>query len=459
MFPPGPIMKRMNLARHISTSSFLGFVLFALLSAHPAARAATREPGASAITTKPVSFEMLEDYDKGQDLSGIALDFQLMNQLGIDTMRCSFGWDDYEPQRGVYDFTWLEQFAALAQQYGIKLRPYIGYTAPWAGKVGSDGIYWNDPPAALPEWSDFIHHLATALRPYPNVLSYEIYNEENDKFWWEGSRIAYRRTLIEASLAIHNANPSAQVILGGMVFPDFDWLSAMVDYGVADYYDITPFHAYPETFETQTAETWLDSQYHDYFVPLNNKAGGHKPIWINEMGYATTKGITGHQQADWYVRAVSTFLADPNIQELGFFELRDLPIGDPVIGGEPTYHLGITHVDRTPKPAFATVQMLMTLLNHGQLTIADRDTVVTVTGGAAGKLYHHLFQRPDGTQILFVYDKTSSPTVSVALPARGRAAYSYAYDGSSAPYVDFDGSTLSGVQIVPGTAAIFRIDP
>jgi hypothetical protein len=244
-----------------------------------------------------------------------------------------------------------------------------------------------------------------------------------------------------------------------MVFPDFDWLSAMVDYGLADSYDITPFHAYPETFETQTVEQYLDTQYHDYFVPLNNKAGGHKPIWVNEMGYATTKGITGQQQADWYVRAVSTFLADANIQELGFFELRDLPIGDPVIGGEPTYHLGLTHVDRTPKLAFSTVQMLMTLLNHGQLTIEDREALLTVTSGQSGELYLHLFKRPDASQILFVYDKTSSPTVKVTLPSRGSAAYSYTYDGRSAVYPTFDGAALSQVKLTPGTVAIFRIDP
>lgn len=412
-----------------------------------------------ALTTKPVSFEMLEDYNKGQDLTDIALDFQLMNQLGIDTMRCSFGWDDYEPQRGVYDFTWLKQFAALANQYGIKLRPYIGYTAPWAGKRGTDGIYWNDPPKALPEWYNFVYSLVSALRPYPNVLSYEIYNEENDKFWWEGSRVAYRGTLARAALAIRAANPDAQVLLGGMVFPDFDWLSAMVDYGLADSYDITPFHAYPETFETQTVEEYLDAQYYDYFVPLNNKAGGHKPIWINEMGFATTTGVSDYAQADWYVRAVSTFLADPNIQELGFFEIRDLPIGDPVIGGEPTYHLGITHTDRTPKLAFATVRMLMDLLNHGRLTIKDQDTVVTVTSGESGELYHHLFQRPDGTQILFVYDKSASPTVQVTLPRAGSAAYSYAYDGSSTAYPAFDSTTLSDIQLTPGTVAIFRIAP
>src|SRR4051794_31035000 len=62
---------------------------------------------------KPVSFAVLEDYDKGDDLNDIAKDFKLMQELDVDVMRCSFGWDDYEPSPGQYDFAWLEQFASL----------------------------------------------------------------------------------------------------------------------------------------------------------------------------------------------------------------------------------------------------------------------------------------------------------------------------------------------------------
>src|SRR4051812_26778596 len=82
---------------------------------------------------KKVSFAILDDYDKGDDLAGVAEDFQLMKDLGIDTMRTSFGWDDYEPERDQYDFAWLKRFVALAAKNGVKLRPYIGYTPKWAG--------------------------------------------------------------------------------------------------------------------------------------------------------------------------------------------------------------------------------------------------------------------------------------------------------------------------------------
>ncbi len=51
------------------------------------------------LVTKYVSFAVLEDYEKGDELDEVALDFALMNELEIDTMRTSFGWDNFEPSR------------------------------------------------------------------------------------------------------------------------------------------------------------------------------------------------------------------------------------------------------------------------------------------------------------------------------------------------------------------------
>jgi len=91
--------------------------------------------------TKPVSFAILEDYDKGQDLREVARDFSRFRELGIVQWRGSFGWDDYEPSPGRYDFDWLEKFVALADSMGISLRPYLGYGAIQEYNTGANFIY------------------------------------------------------------------------------------------------------------------------------------------------------------------------------------------------------------------------------------------------------------------------------------------------------------------------------
>ncbi|MBA3916203.1 MAG: beta-galactosidase [Acidobacteriales bacterium] len=134
---------------------------------HPAHAQATGQPHSTAAVgrgqveaTKTIGYQLLQDYDKGESLDTVAADFALMRSLGIDTWRGSLGWDDYEPKPGQYDFAWLHAFASLANAYGIKLRPYIAYTAPWAADGGTDENYWNDPPKNIESWYRFLNTLA-----------------------------------------------------------------------------------------------------------------------------------------------------------------------------------------------------------------------------------------------------------------------------------------------------------
>jgi hypothetical protein len=410
---------------------------------------------------KSVSFAVLEDYDKNQDLKEIAKDFQLMKELGIDVLRCSLGWDDYEPAQGQYDFGWLKDFVRLAAQHGIKLRPYIGYTPRWAAAAGSaDGMDWNNPPADYRDWYRFVYQLAYSLRDYPNVLSYEIYNEQNAPLWWDGSIAQYKEALRHAALAVRTADPDAQVILGGFVLPDVDWLRSITQSGHARYYDITPFHAYPETWTSSdvVVENYLDARYRE-FVRDNKTLGEAEPIWINEMGFATTPGKSELDQANWWARAVSTFLADPYIEHIGVYEIKDLPLGKESIGDEKNHYLGLTRADRTKKLAFHTVALLRNLLATGKITPADGELTVTVSNGKAGELHSHLFRRPDGKQVLFLYDKSGDPTIRVSLRNPGQTAVKYQLDGTSTNYASFDGRTLYNIKLTGGNVAIFRIDP
>jgi hypothetical protein len=415
----------------------------------------------SSAAAKAVSFAILEDYDKGADLREIARDFQLMKELGIDVLRCSLGWDDYEPTQGGYDFVWLKEFVTLAARHGIKLRPYIGYTPAWAASAGSaDGMVWNNPPADYRAWYRFVYQLAHTLRDYPNVLSYEIYNEQNARLWWDGTIEQYKETLRHAALAIRLADPDAQIILGGFVLPDVDWLRSITQSGHARYYDVTAFHAYPETWTESdvSVENYLGQRYQN-FLAVNRSPGEGEPIWINEMGFATTPGKSEIDQANWWVRAVGTFLAEPNVQHIGVYEIKDLPLGSDVIGDAKNHYLGLTRTDRSKKLAFYTVALLKSLLGVVQITPSDKDVTVTVSGGNAGDVHAHLFRRSDGKQVLFIWNKTGDSTVSAQLRNPGKTAIRYDLAGQPQSYLDFDGRTLYGIALTAGNVAIFRIEP
>lgn len=413
--------------------------------------------------TKQVSFSVLQDYPKGESLKDVAADFKLIKELGVSTWRGSFSWIDYQPKRNKFDYPWLHRFVALAAKEGITLRPYLAYTPSWAAKGGSDEVEWNDPPKRIEDWRRFVSRTVKELKKYKNIVSYEVYNEENVKQWWDGTAEDYNKVLKAASEAVRKGAPGKQVIMGGMVWPDSDWVTeACVTYGNAANFDVVPIHAYPETWTPKevTVENYLDQARPGYFtgefVPVVDKKCARQPIWLNEIGFATAPGKTELDQANWWARAFATFLADPRVEHLGIYQVRDRRPETQVIGESENYYLGLTRSDRKKKLAFYTVQRLVNLFNVGKLVVADGDLSVEVTGGRKGELYRHLFVRPDGRQVLLVWDKKENPTLRIRTRP-GTTATEYALDGTPVPFASFDGRVLSDVKLIAGMVRMFEI--
>jgi len=406
---------------------------------------------------KRVGFSILEDYDKGEDLADVAKDFELFRELGVTTWRGSFGWDDYEPSRGHYDFEWLHRFADLAGRYGITLRPYIGYTPEWAASGGSDNDAWNDPPRDLADWERFVRRLATEMRRHPNIASYEIYNEENVRQWWDGSPSRYNEVLRRASNAIKAADRRAKVLLGGMVYADGTWIEHVCGEGQSGRaIDVVPFHAYPETWTPPEVdlERYLGPQFNEGFVRTVDATCGRKPIWINETGFATVAGRSEHEQADWWVRAIALFAAEPRVEHIGIYEIKDLEPSRDAIGDAPNYHLGLTRTDRSKKLAFSTVRMMVELFSRMVTTDPPR-----TSGAAAGDVFAYAFTRDDGRQLVAAWTKSADQTVAISVNRPATRAIEHHFDASTAPYSMFTGRTLSNIVLHPGTARLFELIP
>jgi hypothetical protein len=410
---------------------------------------------------KKVEFSILEDYDKGENLAEIAKDFALFEELGVTVWRGSFGWDDYEPSRGRYDFDWLHRFADLAASHRITLRPYIAYTPEWAAAGGTDKDVWNDPPRHVEDWYRFVRHLASEMRRHRNIVSYEIYNEENVRQWWDGSPSAYEEVLRRGIDAVEAGNPDAGVLLGGMVYPDVEWIEAVCgDEGSGRRVDVIPFHAYPETWtpEAVTAETYLGAGFHREFVSAADAACGRKRIWINETGYATLPGRSEEDQSRWWIRAVATFLSEPRIDHLGIYEIKDLRPDREAIGDAPNYHLGITRVDRRKKIAFGTLRRLVGLLGRQPVAPVDPNRLLDVSVPAAD-LNRRVFAGADGRQFAFVWTLGSRAVVMLRHPRGNGQVIEYSVDGEDKGAVAPGRDGRLEITLNPGQVRYFEIRP
>ena len=431
-------------------------VLAAVLAAALSTAAQQRGPEEKR-PRKPVSFAIMEDYDKGEDLRDVEADFRLFQELEISTWRGSLGWDDFEPSRQQDDFAWLHQFAMLAEKYRLELRPYIGYTPEWAARAGgTDKDVWNNPPARSEDWTRFAGEIGAALAQHRNVRSVEIYNEENATQWWDGTPEEYADTLIGGSRALRARNPGLPILFGGIVYPDVNWIARVCAVaGAGKAFSVLPIHAYPESWlpADVTVENYLRQL--DGFLPVADKACGAKTIWINEAGFPTDPKRSERDQAYWWVRAVATFLAHPRVEHIGVYEIKDLAPNQQTIGDAINYHLGITRADRTRKIAFATIDLLTDLVDTGRLSVDD-DAVRVVSGGTApGELHYHLFTRPDGDRVLFVWDRTTARIVNLQVPGI-RASIEFDVDGRPLGW-DMEAAVLSHVTLVAGVPRIFRL--
>jgi polysaccharide biosynthesis protein PslG len=405
---------------------------------------------------------VLEDYDKGADLREVARDFRAFRDLGVRGWRGSFGWDDYEPAPGRYDFGWLVRFVELARQYGLTLRPYLGYTPAWAAvRREADGQLWNDPPRRSVDFARFAARLAVALRPHGSVASYEIYNEEDTRPWWDGTADEYARLYAEAAESLHASVPGVAVLPGGLVWPDAGWLRTVCEAAGARPVAAAAVHLYAETWtpDSVTLQRAIGDLAGGEFRHVVDDACGGAPLWANEIGFATARGKTERDQAEWWVRAVAGLASDPRVALIGIYEIKDLEPGREVIGEQENYHLGLLRADRTPKLAFYTVRLLVSLFSRpieptrvGVRLHEPRDV------GTRPEV--RAFWRADGRLLLFAWvPKTGGPvTIDVALPSSARTALSYALDGTSFT-LPVHGRTVNKLRLEPGSPRVLLIGP
>jgi polysaccharide biosynthesis protein PslG len=405
---------------------------------------------------------VLEDYDKGADLREVERDFRAFRELGVRSWRGSFGWDDYEPAPGRYDFGWLVRFVELARQYGLTLRPYLGYTPEWAAiRRDADGQLWNDPPRRSVDFARFAARLAVALRAHGSVASYEIYNEEDTRPWWDGTADEYARLYAEAAESLHAAVPGVAVFPGGLVWPDAGWLRTVCEAAGARPVAAAAVHLYAETWtpDSVTLERAIGDLAGGEFRHVVDGPCGGAPLWANEIGFATARGKTERDQAEWWVRAVAGLASDPRIALIGIYEIKDLEPGREVIGEKENYHLGLLRADRTPKLAFYTVRLLLGLFSRptDPVHVGIR---LREPRGDGTRPEVRAFRRADGRLLLFAWvpKARGSATIDVALPSRARTALSYALDGTSFT-LPVRGRTVNNLRLEPGSPRILLIGP
>jgi hypothetical protein len=158
------------------------------------------------------------------------VDFELMEEAGIKSVRLPLYWSQVEPQSPYLlapDWSDFDRLVTLAAEHGMRVFPFVWGTPGWvAGQQRVEPVYDGWAGGA---WASFLRHAVWRYGPrgsfwrdHPDlpflpIRFWEVWNEENIiTFSSQASPERFARLVRVSGRAIHRADPGARVILGGL---------------------------------------------------------------------------------------------------------------------------------------------------------------------------------------------------------------------------------------------------
>lgn len=273
---------------------------------------------------------------------------------GIGWTRIALSYGNVEPRPNEYDWSNTDPLVSELRDRGIRVLARITPAVWWntTAPPGQIGHLQDYPPK---DYHAFAQYVSDTVSRYRDDIHYwEVGNEMNTQTFWHSTPAEYAHLLAVAHDAIKSADPSAKVLIGGVVGKSSAaWLTAILedpDHPAADNFDVAAFHSYQDFGELAQRNV------EQIETALSDGGVGDRPLWVTETGASADpeqqsnpayKGPEG--QAQW-LRDRMALLASLGADKVFWFKLMDL--------SEPDEHneLGISYAglldyDLSPRPA------------------------------------------------------------------------------------------------------------
>ena len=372
-----------------------------------------RRPPDATLYHVPIG--LCEDYpEETTTLKIIRSDMELLKRSGINLLRISFGWDAIEAQRDTYTWGFWDDYVKIAtDEYGITLIPYICYTPQW-NSSGDSTNFWNHTPRDYQEYGQFVYDLVMRYKRW--IKSWELWNEPDIKEYWSGNAADLAKLVKIGSEAVRRADPEAIVVCPGLAH-DVNFLRALFrDHKISPYVDVVNMHNYNETWGNNPIE--YVTGYVNSIADIVTRWGNNQSLWMAEIGYSTfRKGAhvsdsysayyqyehTPQYQAVQLVKTLALLLSTDKLAAIAWYEIKDLPPQESVIGDINNRNLGVAYVDHSPKPAEKALAFSNKLFSQ-KVTCIDSKVVVKRAAGSESEI--HCFENEDGSIIVVAWLKT-----------------------------------------------------
>ena len=301
------------------------------------------------------------------DAATRAAELDRIDALGLHVVRRDFLWANLEPSEGAFDFAAEDAAVDDSRARGLVTIGILAYNAPWDAPDGNVGT----PPDSQ-KFAAFAE--ATARHFAGRVDAWEIWNEPNNgsRFWQPREDGAeYARLLAAAYPAVKRGNPSATVLLGGLIYlyegivtdaATFLGDAFTYDPDLGRWFDVLALHPYAHyppqaTPEQDDGHEQPVGQMVSRTRALLDYYGAPKPVWVTELGWPVYGTVDEAGQGRFDVRAAIEAMA-AGAERVCLYTLDDGP--NPT-AFPPEDAFGHYHHDGTPKLAATALQALTSI--------------------------------------------------------------------------------------------------
>jgi hypothetical protein len=354
-----------------------------------------------------VPIGLCEDYPEESTTMGIIRsDMELLKRSGIRLLRISFGWDGIETSPGNYNWLFWDDYVKTAvEDYGITLIPYVCYTPSW-NSSGDTTNFWNHTPKDYDAFGRFLSALVNRYKKW--IKTWELWNEPDITAYWSGTAEDLSRLTKIGARAVRNADPGAKIVLAGLAHRTEFTLELFRDHGISPYVDVVNCHSYFETWSGEPLEKI--PEYVTTLADIIHQYGDRQALWMAEVGYSTFRRPDGFVSDSYHAtyayehtlryqavalwRTLTLLLSTEKMSAIAWYEIKDLPPQENVIGDVNNRNLGIADVAHRPKPAEKALTFFTTFFD-GRYRSLDGEAVVRSRPGSESVV--HCFQWEDGS--------------------------------------------------------------
>lgn len=285
---------------------------------------------------------------------------------GVETLRTPIGWSAVQTEKGgPIDFSATDGIVESTALAGISVLPFLSGAPSWAvahdPRFGSPVTLPVKTPIQRSGWANFISEAVDRYGPagdfwaehpavpYRPIRNWQIWNEENFKYFVARPNPADYGKLVKASSAtIKRIDPGAKIVLGGLfarpieatynkqppqAYFATDFLTKMYRStpGIKSKFDAVALHPYTGNFKQ------VGTRIEEVREVLRKSGDASKKMWLTELGWSSgppasdgsnsfAKGPAGQaRELRGAFRLLKQNAAKWKIQGLYWFSVDDAP--------------------------------------------------------------------------------------------------------------------------------------